>query len=250
MKTAAAILCTLLSLPSPVPPEKAAGPHAIIEKSWAAWQGIKDYTCIFTQQERVRGELLPEQVIFMKVREKPFSVYMKWVGREKEGQEVLYVDGENDGDIKVHQGGILGIINLNLEPEGNLVMKYSRHPITEAGIGHSLRLIREDLLLARKNQEGEITDLGKKAGEGTEVHCFRSAMPPEKVKKGLKKTSLKEYYAAFSEVCLDAVSLLPVSIIIYDSNGELLEKYSYRQVKFNIGLTNQDFDPDNDDYDF
>ena len=251
MKTAAAILiCLLLPLPSLSAPGQAEVASALIEKAWAKWQGVKDYTCIFTKRERVKGELLPEQTILMKVRENPFSIYMKWVGEEHRGQEALYVTGKNDGELKVHRGGLLGIINFNLDPEGDLAMKNDRHPITEAGIGHTIRLIREDLALARKNNEGEITGLGKKEVDGSGVHCFRAVVPPEKVKTGSKKTSPEKYYSALSEICLDAVSLLPVSVTIYDSAGELLEKYGYREVKLNVGLTDRDFDPDNAEYDF
>ena len=225
-------------------------PGAVIEKAWANWQGVKDYTCIFIKQERVNGELLPEQTVFMKLREKPFSVYMKWIGKNSRGQEALYVAGINDGKVKVHQGGLLGIINLNLDPEGKMAMKDNRHPITDAGIGYTTRLIWEDLARARKKNEGEITFLEQKAGGGTEFRYLRIALPPEKVKPGLKKTSPEQYYAAGAEICLDAAGLILSSITIYDSNGELLEKYRYREIKLNVGLTDRDFDPDNDEYGF
>ena len=175
---------------------------------------------------------------------------MMWVGKSRAGQEALYVSGQNDGELKVHQGGILGIFNLNIDPEGDLAMKGSRHSITEAGIGHTLRLVREDLALARINGEGEITVIAKQDLDAPGVRCFRAQVPPEKVKTGSKKTSSREYYGAVSEVCLDTVTLLPYSVTIYDSTGELLEKYRYREVKLNVGLTDLDFDPDNPEYDF
>ncbi len=250
IKTAGIILSSILFLSPSPPPGDGESPSALIEKIWAKWRGVRDYTCVFIKQERVNGKLLPEQTIFMKARKQPFSIYMKWVGEVNRGQEALYVAGKNDGKLKVHPGGILGIFNLNLDPEGGRAMNHNRHPITEAGIGHSLLLIREELALSRKNKEGEITALEKKAGEDSVFRCFRTVLPAEKVKRGLKKASREEYYAAISEVCLDIGSLLPVSIAIYDSKGELLEKYGYREIKCNVGLTDRDFDPDNDEYSF
>jgi len=251
MKFAAAVLTFFLFLPASSP---AKGPPAsatsLIDKAWENWHDVEDYTCVFSKQERIRGELLPERTVFMKVREDPFSVYMKWIGSYRSGQEALYVSGQNNGELKVHRGGILGIINLNLDPEGELAMKSSRHSITEAGIGHTLRLIREDFLLARKNGEGEITLVAEEDVNAPGVRCFRAEFPPERVKTGTKKESPREYYGAVSEICLDTATLLPRSVTIYDSTGELLEKYRYRDVKLNVGLTELDFDPDNPEYGF
>ena len=250
IKPTLVLIFSTLFLSPLTPPGNTEDPGALIEAMWARWQGVKDYTCIFTKQERINEKLLPEQTIFMKVREKPFSIYMKWVGKKCKGQEALYVAGKNHGKVKVHQGGILGIINLNLDPEGGRAMKDNRHPITEAGIGYTTHLIWADLVRARKNNEGEITILAEDTDSQTDCRCFRADLPPEKVKRGLKKTSPEEYYAAGAETCLDAGSLLLSSITIYDPAGELLEQYRYREVKINVGLTDRDFDPDNSEYRF
>lgn len=247
--TAVMIFSSVLFFSPPAPPGESEASLAL-ERSWANWQRVKDYTCVFTKQERVNGELQPEQTIFMKVREKPFSIYMKWVGKKCRGQEALYVAGKNNGKVKVHPGGILGIINLNLDPEGARAMEDNRHPITDAGIGYTTHLIWADLTRARKKNEGELTLLKKRDGDGTAVLCLRAVLPPEKVKRGLKKTSPEQYYAAAAEIYLDAETFFLSSITVYNPKGELLEKYSYREVKVNVGLTDRDFDPDNDEYRF
>ncbi len=63
-----------------------------------------DYTCTFYKQERIGSELGDGQSIELKMRHKPFSVYMKWLSGDK-GREVLYVDGVDDNRMTVHPGG-------------------------------------------------------------------------------------------------------------------------------------------------
>jgi len=42
-----------------------------------------DYTCTFFKQERLGTELSEGQIMELKMRHKPFSVYMKWLNGEK-----------------------------------------------------------------------------------------------------------------------------------------------------------------------
>ena len=46
-----------------------------LESSYA---GTEDYAAVFQKQERVDGELLPEETILLKFQ-KPLKVYMKWI---------------------------------------------------------------------------------------------------------------------------------------------------------------------------
>ena len=43
------------------------------------YKQVSDYTCTFYKRERVDGVLLPYQVMEMKARTQPFSVYMRFV---------------------------------------------------------------------------------------------------------------------------------------------------------------------------
>lgn len=222
----------------------------LIKKAWSKWQTVKNYTCTFYKQNRKNNKLYPLETMFQKFRKKPFSVYLKWVKDPHEGQETLYVQGKNKNRIKAHKGGILGVINVNLDPKGSTAMKGNRHPITEAGMGNTLKIIRQDFALAKKNNEGEITDEGMKTYFGMKLHCFLAKMPAKKVKKGLNKTNKNQYYAAISEVCIDQKIGLPTFVQIWTAQKKLLEKYVYKNMRLNVGLTDKDFDPDNDAYRF
>ena len=37
--------------------------------------------------------------MFLKMRHRPFSVYMYFLGPPLKGQEVMYIDGQNDGNM-------------------------------------------------------------------------------------------------------------------------------------------------------
>ena len=72
----------------------------LLEKGCRLLDTVPDYTATFSKQEYVGGSLSDNQVINLKCRHQPFSVYMKWVVGDK-GQELLYVDGENDQKMLV-----------------------------------------------------------------------------------------------------------------------------------------------------
>lgn len=94
-----------------------------------------DYTATFLKQERIDGALQDMQTIQLKLRHKPFSVYMKWLEGGDEGRQVLYVDGQNENKLHVRLGGIKSRLpTLKLEPTSSIAMQESRHPITEMGL--------------------------------------------------------------------------------------------------------------------
>jgi outer membrane lipoprotein-sorting protein len=72
---------------------------------------------------------------------------------------------------------------------------------------------------------------------------------PRKIKDG-QTLFIPRYYAARGTVWVSPESLLPTRIEIFDADGELYERYFYRDVRLNIGLTDLDFDPENPDYRF
>jgi outer membrane lipoprotein-sorting protein len=100
---------------------------AQMESSYAR---VKDYTAVFHKQERLEGVLLPEETILLKFQ-KPLKVYMKWIKDPYRGREALYVQGDYDNKVIAHQGGILGLVTLSLDPRGATAMEGNRHPITE-----------------------------------------------------------------------------------------------------------------------
>ena len=70
-------------------------------------QNVRDYTGVMIKREQVQGRLQPENVISMRVRNQPFSVYMRWLSpKQSTGQEVCFVQGRNDNKMRVRSPGV------------------------------------------------------------------------------------------------------------------------------------------------
>ena len=101
-----------------------------------AVKDVKDYTAVFTKTELV-GNRQIKQVMEMKFREKPFSVYFRYLGGQEKGREVIYVAGANNGNLLVHETGIKAIAGtIPVRPNGREVMEENRYPITQVGISN------------------------------------------------------------------------------------------------------------------
>ncbi len=223
----------------------------VMESARQTWQGVKDYTCLFYRQEWVNGHLREKETIRVKFRKTPLSLYMKWIADPHQGRETLFVTGMNYDRIKVHQGGIMGSINLNLNPLGHMARSSCRHTVYEAGIGHTIGLLIDGLQLAKVRNDVTFMDLGKKSYEGVTAHCYRAVFPESATKPDSTYCMVKgKYYAADTTVCIDDRSHLPVVVENRNASGQLIEYYVNRNLKLNAGLNDMDFSPDNPEYRF
>ncbi len=217
----------------------------MIQKAQQKMNSVKDYTCKFFKQEFWHGKMQPQEIALMKFQ-KPHSVYMKWVGEEKKGQEVLFRRGWNNNEIKAHEGGWLKKIVVNLDPKGSMAMKGNRHPITDAGFSHTIELIAKDMKLIKDHPDwgAKVSDKGAQTIHGAASHCFEAELP---------KKQHPEFYAYKVHICVDNNIGLPNKVQIWDfESGQvrLVEDYSYTDIKINPGLTEKDFDPENPEYEF
>ena len=69
---------------SPAPSSTAASPMEqplqLLAEANRTFQGIRDYTCLFVKREQIRGQLQPDNLVALKVRTQPFSVYLRGWG--------------------------------------------------------------------------------------------------------------------------------------------------------------------------
>lgn len=227
------------SLPAQPAPEAETGKY--LDQMTQAYAGITDYTCTFTKQERVRGDLLPQETIRLKFR-KPFSVYMKWVTEPHKEQEILYKRGWNDGKMLGHPGSFPDI-TLSLNPRGRLAMRDNRHPVTEAGIGHTIEIVTGDYRRAMAHPADSVryVDRGIVRVEGERSRCFEAIVPVQHA---------ADYYSHRALLCINLETHLPNQLKIWDTQNRLIEFYQYLGLKTNVGLTDEDFNPENPEYDF
>jgi hypothetical protein len=211
----------------------------LLNEGAKTYQNVRDYTCTLIKQERVKGVLQPENVIQMKFRNQPFSVYMKWFGPQKfSGQEVAYVHGRNNNMMRVRSTGILGKIGfVSIAPNDPRATEHSRHVVTEAGIGNLIHRCQTSWVQERTLNRTKV-DIGEY--EFNKARCYRIEVAMTQ--------HVPQAYAYRTVLFLDKQTHLPVRAEAYDwprqggpPQGELLEVFSYVDMRFNVGLGEQDF---------
>lgn len=223
--------------PKPAPMDE---PIRLITEARRHFQGIKDYSCVFVKRERLKGQLHPENQVAMKVRNKPFSVHLKWMEpKNTVGQEACYVAGRNKGMMRAKSPGLLGAVGwLTIDPNDPRARENSRHAITEAGIGNLIERVAK-----RWEEERKLNLTQVKIGEYEfqKRRCIRvETIHPDNSGKQFQTYRVILYF--------DKEHHLPVRFEAYDwpkpggdPNGELLEAYSYVNLRFNIGLGDDAF---------
>jgi hypothetical protein len=203
------------------------------------YSAVKDYTCTLISRESIRGELKEENVVQMKFRPQPFSVYMRWLAPSHvRGQEVAYIHGRNGNKMRVQSKGLLKIAGfVSIDVNDPRVSEHSRHNIYEAGMGHLI-----ETTIAHWTAEQKIggTECRIAEYDYNNRRCYRIENIRPQQRPGI--------YAYRSIIFLDKDSKLPIRNESYDwprpggpSTGALLETYSFVDLQFNVGLTDRDF---------
>jgi hypothetical protein len=211
---------------------------ALIQQMQTAYADLDDYTATFIRRERIEGELRAPETILLKFR-KPERIYMRFTVSKAVGREILFVKGRDEDRALIHERGWKTLFTIVIAPDDALVLKESRHPITDVGIG---RLI--DLLAA--GTSGRITN-----GElrWREVAPAGEASPTRRIEL-LSSVVVANCSCQRVIVTIDVASRLPVGAEIFDGSDQLLGTYEYHDIRINPQLTDRDFDPGNSNYTF
>lgn len=219
---------------------------------------IRDYTCILVKRERIGDELIEHEFMSCKIRHKhidngqmkPFSVYLGFLRPEAvKGREVLFVDGENDGSLIAHEGGFAGkfIPTVTLPTSGMMAMRNNRYPITEIGVKTLTKR-----LIEKGERDKALGHCEVRILENTTVNKTRSCTCVE-VKHEQNRPGLDFHIA---RIFMDNELKVPIRYEAYDwpktrgGKPELIEEYTYMNLKVNVGLTDKDFSRDNSAYNF
>jgi len=216
-------------------------PEEWLTEAEAAYNRVTMYTAVFHKQQRIAGKLLSEEIIFLKCRKEPFSLYMKWIEEPYKGSELLYVAGWNEGRIRAHRGGILSFIIHNLNPKDPKLMANELYPATSTGIGYLLEGVALNMRKAINAGDLTFSENRKEKVYGRNTRSLEVNFPKEKVKK---------YDGWRFVINQDVQSKILVRIKIYDQDDQLIEYYGYENINLNAPLTNADFDPKNPEYYF
>jgi hypothetical protein len=220
-------------------------------------QNVNDYTSLLVRRERIAGQLRGYEYIKLKIREQretadkgsvPFSAYLKFLKPDSvKNREVLYLRGHNDGDMLVRNGGKrLAFLNLWLDPAGDIALRDNRYPITDLGLENLiLRLIEvAEAELKYDECEVKVYDHAKIDGQLCTAVEVLHPVPRDHFRFHLAR------------IFVDKELHVPVRFACYawpnEGGGKLplLEEYTYRKLKLNVGLTDEDFTRNHPDYGF
>lgn len=216
---------------------------------------LQDYTATLVKRERIGGRLGDEAKLAIKIRNRSekedvargLAIYMKFVSpKGSAGQEVIWVENENDNKLISHLTGFKNWRRIVVDPDGMLAMMGNKYPITEAGLN---RLVEK---LIEKGEEDRVkgpckVDLidGQKIG-GRECQLIQVTHP----------TKSDQYDFHIAQIFIDTERKIPLRYAAFmwpESPGDeppLEEEYTFLDVKVNVGLDDSVFDPDNPSYEF
>jgi len=214
-----------------------------LESCREAVSKVQDYTATFHRVERLNDGRRVEQVVDLKQRMKPFSVYMNFRGGSADGQQVIYSEGWNNNQLRVKPTGLASLIGaVSVDPKGQTAMKDSRHPVTEIGfsglLDGVLKMWKDDLQYPDL-EVGFYKDAKISPNDPKSYYAFRTYHPQQRRVPRFQETRLY----------IDKQTLLPVHLenraFPQQPGGKqiLIERYTYSNIKLNVGLTQTAFLP-------
>lgn len=204
-------------------------PDACIRDMLAAWRALDTYRTVQTIQERLNGELQPEQRTRLSFR-KPWEVQLVWETVHP-GRKVYWSEARNDGEVLVYPGGLTGkaLGVLSFSPENPILRRDTRHSMAEAGFGFLVEKIGSLF------RDGSEVDALKMEREGVPV----GGEPAWVVTIG--KVDAFGYGRA--ELSVSQRTKLPVAFSGWDEAGGLVERFGWTGTQVNVALDPKvDFD--------
>ncbi|MBX9680413.1 MAG: DUF1571 domain-containing protein [Gemmataceae bacterium] len=191
------------------------------------------YIVTFRKREWVDGRLLKPEKIIVHFRAKPFSVHMNWKEGEGRAGKVLYVEGENKGNMLVRPK-TLSLFVFEKDPEGPESKASGRYPVTKFGILNGMRSTIESMRAAKERGTLHLRYEGLVKLEvfgDRPVHQFkRTPYDPPEV-DGINRLTL----------FIDPETGLQVGSIVENAAEELLGEYFFTDLQLNPMFSPEQF---------
>jgi outer membrane lipoprotein-sorting protein len=223
---------------------KVASAIALAKEVQATLKKIKDYDATFSKRELV-GRKLIQSEMYIKFREQPFSVYIKFLNPHA-GREVIYVAGMNKGKLLAHGAGITSIVGtIKLNPDSKDAMEENRYPITMFGMSNMVQTLITQWEADEKHQDCVVKFFPNAKLDKVDCKVVETSYPKQVPHAKFHMTRL--YVAKESG--------LPVRVEQFGfpapgGQPPVIEEYQYSNIRTNLGLTDYDFDTKNKSYDF
>ena len=202
-----------------------------------------------TRRETVANRAMPEEVLQYRFRKEPYSLHLKWIGKEAQGRELVYVEGRNDGKVQVLTGREPELfrpsgIRVSRLPTDKDVASKSRYDIRSAGLATSITWFGRVLDIMEKDpaQANRVRYIGPKPRRERETGlvAVEETIPPNwepLLPKGGRRTT------HFDADPTSPSEGLPILIITLDDTGREVEYYWFDDWK-PARFTEADFDAD------
>ena len=209
------------------------------EASRVALKDARDYTAVFSKTEQIDRKTRHCEMD-IKVREQPFSVYLRSRSKPNAGREIVYIAGAHGGNMLVHESGLKSLAGLiEVAPDDPRALKENRRPITQIGMANLLAIETE---LWRKDRDSDAANVEVALITGTSV----DARDCDVVEiRHLRRRSEQQFH--LTRLYFDSATNFPVQVEHFDwpdsaqSEPLLVEKYSYADIRTNVGLTASEF---------
>lgn len=240
---------------------------------------LKTLRCNVRAQERLsNGKYQPARTT-MKMTLHPQRVYLK---NNIKGVEVLWVEGQNDGDAWVYPNSF-PYVTLSLDPNGTIMRRNQHHSILDAGFGTIASLIHGSSQRRDHSFEHSFRYVGDSTVAGRPCYVLRSEYPqfryvsytsvagdtPARIaekfgcgeyrvmeRNGIspgsaipvgKMLQVPNGYGRRTLVCVDQKLMLPVLVRVHDEKG-LFEQFEFINIVANEPIPLAEFTKDFPEY--
>lgn len=223
----------------------------------------RDYRATVVKQERIGKQLSDVVRMALKLRYReasgdtsirPVDVYLKFLEpKGQAGREVIWSQGLNENLMRVHEAGFLNVATVELAPTSRLAMIGNRYPISDIGIEKLL-----EKLLERGERDRMFAGCEVIVQENVQVAgriCTRiEVLHRDKELDVAGGVHTFDFYRAVID--LDVELGIPIHYASYlwplEGQDDLVldEEFTYEDLEFNVGLTDEDFDPENPAYNY
>lgn len=262
-------------------PDKKISSQEIVSRMLDSLKNIKTQRYNLKATERVDGRFLFAES-HVKINSYPKKIYFKSILKNT---EVLWVQGTNKGNAIIYSPSF-PLVNLNLDPYGNIMRKDQHHTIFDLGLQHIGIIIANTIVKAPKDFDKHFSYAGTHVFNNRECYQLLISFPEYKyveyivstgetitdiaikmntsdfkirTKNGLsgyfselkagKKLLVPIPYASKVLLYIDKKTFLPVSVKVYDDEG-VYEAYDFSNIIINKPFAADEFSLNNKEYNF
>lgn len=201
-------------------------------------QEVRTYTATLEKQEFVGGSLQPKELIQVKFREQPYSVFLLWLEGARKAERALYVEGEHNGKLLARPCGVLArsLVGdvVERDVDGPEAQQSGRSTLNKFGLLKSTERALGAWKTAREAGILHVEYLGvRPVKELNDRPCYElHARYDQPIGDGVRDVVL----------FLDRETWLQLGSVSRGEEGKLIGSYFYRDLKLNPDFKKEEFE--------